>query len=111
MDDKPGYLMIFGGYSTKEQASNDPHDFINVPGQGIESTEKKNPWDIALYFVQDVWQDKGDPTRKATMFIGGTMGPDNPQFAQWNLFANIQGFGLNESRDWPAGRGGYLPGA
>ncbi len=98
MDDKPGYLMVFGGYSTKEQASNDPHDFINVPGQGIESTEQKNPWDIALYFVQDVWQDKGDPTRKATMFIGGTMGPDNPQFAQWNLFANIQGFGLNESR-------------
>jgi porin len=98
MDDKTGYLMIFGGYSTKEQASNDPHDFINLPGQGIESTEQKNPWDIALYVVQDVWQDKGDPTRKATMFIGGTMGPDNPQFAQWNMFANIQAFGLNESR-------------
>ena len=30
--------------------------------------------------------------------IGGTVGPDNPQFAQWNFFANVEVFGLNEAR-------------
>jgi porin len=98
MDDKPGYLMIFGGYSTAEQASNDPHDFIFIPGQGIENTEKKNPWDIALYLYQEVWQAEGDANRKANVLIGGTAGPDNPQFAQWNLFAHVEVWGLKESR-------------
>ncbi len=98
MDDKMGYFMVFGGGSTMEQASNDPHDFIEIPGQGVESTEQKKPWDIALYIYQDIWQDKGDPNRKANIFLGATGGPDNPQFAQWNIFANIEAFGLMASR-------------
>ena len=100
MDDKMGYFMLFGGTSTMEMASNDPHAFIDIPGQGIESTDSdtKKPWDIALYVYQDIWQDKSDPNRKANIFFGATVGPDNPQFAQWNFFANIEWFGLIASR-------------
>jgi len=98
LGDKPGYFMVFGGVSTRDQPSNEKHDFVVIPGQGIESTEEKKPWDIALYLSQDFWQAEGDPNRKATILIGGTMGPDNPQFAQYNFFANVEAFGPMKSR-------------
>jgi porin len=98
MDDKMGYFMVFVGGSTKEQASNDPHDFIRKPGQGIVSTAEKKPWDIGLYLYQEFWQAADDPNRKATLFVGGTVGPDNPQFAEWNIFGSLEAFGLMESR-------------
>ena len=104
MDEKMGYFMVFGGYSTREQASNDPHDFVVVPGQGIESTDDEDPWNVALYFFQGFWQAPGNPDRKAHIVMGGTYGPDNPQFAQWNLFAQVEAFGLMDSR--PADRMG-----
>jgi carbohydrate-binding DOMON domain-containing protein len=68
MDGKMGYFMVFVGSSTMEQASNDPHDFIATPGQGVESTAQEKPWDVALYIYQDFWQAEGDPNRKATFF-------------------------------------------
>jgi porin len=98
MDDKMGYFMVFAGGSTADQASNDPHDFVFIPGQGIEDTDEDKPWDIALYLYQDFWQAEGDPNRKANFMIGGTVGPDNPQFAQWNFFANVEMFGPKASR-------------
>jgi porin len=98
LDDKPGYFMIFAGASTKDQASNDPSDYILIPGQGIENTEEHKPWDIAAYVYQVFWQDKCNSERKATFFMGGTWGPDNPQFAQWNIFASLEGYGLICSR-------------
>ena len=98
VEDKLGYFMFFAGGSTKEQASNDPHDFVIIPGQGITSTKSKKPWDVAFYLYQDIWQEEGNPNRKANFLIGGTVGPDNPQFAQWNFFANVEVFGLKESR-------------
>jgi porin len=98
LDDKPGYFMVFGGYSTRDQPSNDPHDFVIIPGQGIEDTDEDNPWDIALYVSQVFWQAEGDPTRKATILIGGTAGPDNPQFAQYNFFTAVEAYGLMASR-------------
>ena len=97
-DDKTGYFMVFAGTSTREQASNDRLDFINIPGQGIESTKEKKPWDIALYLYQDVWQAPGNSNRKVTIFTGGTIGPDNPQFSNRNFFANVEAFGLMDSR-------------
>jgi porin len=97
-DDKMGYFMVFGGGSTRSQASNDPQDFVVIPGQGIENTERHKPWDIALYLYQDFWKDKSNPNRKANFMIGGTVGPDNPQFAQYNGFANVEAFGLMKSR-------------
>ncbi len=60
--------------------------------------EQKNPWDIAAYFYQEFWQAQNDPNRNAAFFIGGTGGPDNPQFAQWNIFASIEAFGPMASR-------------
>jgi hypothetical protein len=98
MDDKMGYLMFFGGYSTKEQPSNDKRDFIVIPGEGIESTEEDNPWNIAFYLYQDFWQAEGDPDRKANVMIGGVVGPENPQFAQYQLFANVETYGLMATR-------------
>jgi porin len=98
MDDKMGYFMVFAGGSTKDQPSNEPSDYIFIPGQGIENTEEHKPWDIAAYVYQDFWQDKNNPERKMTFFTGGTWGPDNPQFAQWHIFASVEGFGLICSR-------------
>ena len=110
IDDKPGYFMLFGGYSTKDQASNDPHDHIIKPGviasndttdvigPVIESTKDKKPWDVAVYISQVFWQAEGDPKRKATILTGGTAGPDNPQFAQYSIFAGVEGYGLIASR-------------
>ena len=98
MDDNTGYFMVFVGGSTAAQANNDPLDYVDIPGQGIPNTDQKKPWDIALYLYQDIWHAKGDPNRKANIMIGGTLGPGNPQFAQWNFFANIEAFGLMASR-------------
>ena len=100
MDDKPGYFMVFAGYSTRDQESNDPLDFIDIPGQSLVSvrTKEKKPWDIALYVYQEFWQAEDDADRKATFFTGATLGPDDPQFAQWNFFASVEMFGLVESR-------------
>jgi porin len=98
VDDKPGYFMIFGGFSTREQASNEANDFVFIPGQDIENTEQKKPWDIALYLRQVFWQAEGDPSRNANFLIGGTVGPDNPQFAQWSIFANVEAYGPMKSR-------------
>jgi hypothetical protein len=102
--------MIFGGFSTRDQVSNDKHDFIIKPGvisstpttdvigPTIESTEEKKPWDIAVYISQVFWQAEGNPKRKVTILTGGTAGPDNPQFAQYSLFAAVEGYGLMASR-------------
>jgi porin len=97
-DDKLGYFMIFAGGSTRDQPSNEPHDFVFIPGQGIKNTEEHKPWDIAAYVYQVFWQVQDNPERKATFFSGGTWGPDNPQFAQWHIFANVEAFGLICSR-------------
>jgi porin len=98
LDDKPGYFMVFAGGSTKEQSSNDPNDFVIIPGQGIVSTDTEKPWDIALYLSQVLWQAEGNPDRKTTILIGGTVGPDDPQFAQYSFFTSVEAFGLMESR-------------
>ena len=97
--DKPGYLMVFAGGSTRDQKSNDPNDIVFVPGQGVVNTKQsKNPWDVALYLYQEFWKAPGNPDRKTTIMLGGTVGPGNPQFAQFNAFANLETFGLMKSR-------------
>ena len=98
MDEKSGYLMVFGGFSTRDQVSNEQRDFILIPGEGIESDDEEKPWNIALYLNQVMWHAHKDSNRKVEILIGGTAGPDNPQFAQYNLFGNAQAFGLMESR-------------
>ena len=98
VDEKMGYFMVFVGGSTKDQASNDPHDFYINPGEGIENDREHKPWDIAAYIYQVFWQDTVNPDRKATFFIGGTYGPDDPQFAQWHAFSAIEAYGLMPSR-------------
>jgi porin len=98
VDDKMGYFMVFAGGSTRDQASNDPHDYVDIPGQGIENTTTHKPWDIALYVYQDIWRDADNPNRKANVMIGGSLYEDNPQFAQYNIFGNVEAFGLMTSR-------------
>jgi porin len=97
--DKPGYFMVFAGGSTKNQKSNNPHDVVIIPGQGLVNTQQaKKPWNVALYLHQEFWQVAGNPDRKTTIMLGGTVGPDNPQLAQFNVFANLETFGLMNSR-------------
>ena len=66
MDNKPGYFMVFAGASTANQASTDEHDFIEKPGQGIQSTNQKKPWDVALYLYQELRQAPGVADQKVT---------------------------------------------
>ena len=98
IDGKTGYVMVFAGASTREQPSNDPHDHIYIPGQGIVDEDEEKPWDVALYLSQVLWQAEGDPSRKTTLLIGGTAGPDNPQFAQYNFFTALESYGPMASR-------------
>jgi carbohydrate-selective porin OprB len=56
-------------------------------------TDEKQPWDIAAYLYQEVWHAENDPSRKVTIFIGGTGGPDDPQFSNWNVFTAVEAFG------------------
>ena len=98
LEEKPGFFLFFVAGSTREQPSNDPRDVFLIPGQGIVSTDEEQPWDVALYLYQTLWQAEGDPERKATLFVGGTVGPDNPQFAQYHVFAALEAHGLFGSR-------------
>jgi carbohydrate-selective porin OprB len=98
LEDKPGYFLLFAGGSTRDQPSNDPHDHVVIPGQGVLNTKEKKPWDIAMYLYQVFWQAENDPNRKATIFIGGTVGPDDPQFAQYHVFAALEAHGPMASR-------------
>jgi len=96
--DKIGHFTITGYGSTKDQASNDPIDFIDIPGQGIVSTERKKPWGVSAFVYQEFWHAEGNPNRKANFVIAGSAGPDNPQFAHWSVFANVEAFGPMASR-------------
>ncbi len=98
LEDKPGFFLVFAAGSTRKQASNDPRDWTVIPGQGITSTNEKRPWDVAMYIKQVLWQAEEDPGRKVTFFVGGTVGPDDPQFAQYHLFGAIEAFGILPSR-------------
>lgn len=97
IEDRPGFFMVFAGGSTADQASTDPHDIVVVPGEGLETDEKK-PWDVALYYSQELWRSDSDANRKVNFLTGGTVGPDNPQFSQYNYFAHLEAFGPFGSR-------------
>jgi porin len=99
IDDKPGYFMLFAGGSTREQVSVESLDFVFKPGAGVTVTDReKKPWNVAAYISQVFWQAEKDPNRKATILIGGTVGPDDPQFAQYNFFTSLEAFGPMASR-------------
>jgi porin len=99
LDDKPGYVMLFAGGSTREQVSVESLDFVFKPGAGVTVTDdEKKPWNVAAYIYQVFWQAEKDPNRKAAILIGGTAGPDDPQFAQYNLFTALEAYGPMASR-------------
>ena len=99
LDDKPGYFMVFGGYSTNDQVSVESLDFVVQPGAGLTvDKDEENPWDIALYLSQVVWQAETDPSRKATILMAGTVGPDDPQFAQYTFLTALEAYGPMASR-------------
>ena len=97
-DTHPGFLGLFAGGSTKRYNSLDEHDWLDLPGEGLVDTEKKMPWDVAVYWQQDFWQAQGDSNRRAYVMIGGTYSNDNPNFSNWNIFADVEAFGVIPSR-------------
>ena len=98
LGDKPGYVMVGAGGSTKKFKSTDKSDFLRVPGAGLVDTEEKRPWDVAAYVYQVFWQAAGDPKRHAHVFIGGTVADNNPSFSNGNFFTAIEAFGPMASR-------------
>jgi porin len=107
---KPGYFLLLAGGATKDYNSLDPTDWsptYSIIAQTAETTllgfsgfdkEQKKPWDVAAYIYQVLWQAEHNPKRNATLFVGGTGGPDNPQFGNWNIFAALEAKGPIASR-------------
>ncbi len=98
IDHKPGYVFIGGGGSTKKYPSLAPNDWLDVPGTGPTDTKKKNPWAVAIYVSQVLWQDAVNDKRRVQSMIGGSVGDDNPSFSNWNIFGNIESLGPFASR-------------
>lgn len=98
-DDKPGYVYLAAGGSTKDYPKTDPVDWTFSPAEGIQSEADGKPWDVALYFYQVVWEaTPGNDKRFVNIFTGGSFGDDKVSFADWDVFFNIQAFGLLDSR-------------
>jgi porin len=98
IDGKMGYVYVAPGWSTRNYPSTEPVDWTAHPGEGLESTKNKKPWSFALYVYQIFWQQEGNDKRFAHVFMGGSISDDNPSFADWDVFANIQAFGPFEAR-------------
>jgi porin len=105
MGDKPGYLLLAAGGSTHDYNSLDPSEFLIIPGVGLVDPENGNPWDIAGYISQYLWQDPCNKARHIQFVTGGTIADDKVSFSNWNAFARIEGYGLGKSR--PGDRVGF----
>jgi carbohydrate-selective porin OprB len=93
----PGYFFVGVGGSTQDYPVLEPTDWTNFPGEGASSPEG-NPWEVALYMYQKVWQAPGNDKRFAQVFLGGSFGDNQVSFSDWDVFASVQTFGLFASR-------------
>jgi porin len=91
--DKPGSVLLFAGGATKDYPSLERTSWGFIPGEGLVDDKSKKPWDVAAYIQQVFWQAENDDKRNAQIFMGGTWGNDDPNFSNWNIFANIEAFG------------------
>jgi porin len=98
LSDKPGYVLLGAGGATRDYPSLAVSDWLDVPGNGPVDTATGNPWDIAGYISQTLWQDHCNKARRIQFLIGGTIADDNPSFSNWNAFSHVEAFGLMASR-------------
>lgn len=105
LGDKPGYFLVGVGGSTHDYTTLDESDWLIIPGTGPVGPVDKNPWDVAAYISQYLWQDPCNKARRIQFVTGGTIADDNPSFANWNAFARVEGYGLKKSR--PGDRVGF----
>jgi porin len=99
IDDKPGYFFIGVGGSTQDYPVLDPTDWTDFPGEGEPTPGKEsNPWEVAFYLYQKVWQAPGNDKRFAQVFMGGSVGDDEVSFSDWDVFASVQTYGFFPSR-------------
>jgi porin len=101
---KPGWVAVYVGGSTKGYNSLDPSDWLLIPGVGPIDTDEGQPWDVAPYVSQVLWQDRCNKARRINMVVGGTIADNNPSFSNWNVFSKLEGYGLRRSR--PGDRAG-----
>jgi porin len=98
IEGKDGYLYVGGGGSTKKYPSLD-YSQITLDDNGAVTDEEKNPWGIAFYWYQVLWQPNPDKKdRRVQAFTGFSLADDNPSFSDWDAFASIQSYGLFNSR-------------
>jgi porin len=91
VDQKDAYIYAAVGGSTK--------DYPKTNIDSIERGETGNPWSAALYYYQVAWEaTPGDTKRFVNIFTGGSIADDDVSFSDWDVFFNIQAFGLIESR-------------
>ena len=98
IDSKQGYVYVGGGGSTQSYDSTDPADWTIVPGRGATSTGDGKAWGLAVYVSQNIWEDQKDDKRFVNVFFGGSRADNNVSFSDWDVFANIQAFGLFDAR-------------
>ena len=95
---KPGWVAVYIGGATREYASLDPSDWLLIPGAGLVSTARKQPFDVAPHVSQVLWQDSSNKDRKINLVVGGTIADANPSFSNWNSFSKLEAYGLQRSR-------------
>ena len=93
---KDGFVMGFAGGSTKGYPSLNPDNWEFIPGEGIVSTVKKKPMDVAGYIYQVLW--KGTGTQDIHLLMGTTLGDNDPNFSNWSTFASVEAYGVIGSR-------------
>jgi carbohydrate-selective porin OprB len=90
MAGKPGYVLIFGGGSTKDYPSLAPSDWLNIPPAPPVDAVTHRPWGVAAYWHQVLWQNADDKTRHAQITLGGSVADDNPSYSNSNFFAAFE---------------------
>jgi porin len=97
-DEKPGWMLLGVGTSTKRYKSLDGVDWVVVPNEGLEDTQKKKPWEVWVDLSQNLWQDGPEAKRKVRLFSAVAYGDDNPSFFDFATFVSVEGFGLIPGR-------------
>lgn len=96
--EKPGYLLVAAGGSTRDYRRLDPVDWVDVPGNGPVDPATGNTWDVAAYISQVLWQDPCNKDRRIHFVTAGTIADDIVAVSNWNAMGRIEGYGLNPSR-------------
>jgi len=103
--DKPGYVLVQAGGSSKKYSVVDAIDFDPITGTPLPQIKRGLPWVVTTFLSQDFWHGAGDEGRKAYAMLSGSVSDDSPSFARWAMLGSIEAVGSIARR--PADRAGF----